>query len=249
MSKLQNKVAVITGASSGIGEAVAYALSAEGAQVALLARRADKLKGVSETIKKRSGKEALVAVTDVADNASVTAAIAKVKETFGRVDILVNNAGVMYLGTVADAKVEDWKRMIDINIMGLMYSTHAVLPIMKAAGGGDIINISSVSGRLVSARSAVYSATKFAVNAFSDGLRQEVYKDKIRITIIEPGAVETELTDHIPDPSVKDQIKSWVSSMTPLKGEDIAAAVVYACSQPAHVSVNELMIRPTEQAF
>jgi NADP-dependent 3-hydroxy acid dehydrogenase YdfG len=249
MSKLQNKVAVITGASSGIGEAVAYALAAEGAQVALLARRADKLKGVSEAIKKRSGKDALVAVTDVADKDSVTAAINKVKETFGSVDILVNNAGVMYLGSVAGADVEDWKRMIDINVMGLMYCTHAVLPIMKAAGGGDIINISSVSGRLVSARSAVYSAAKFAVNAFSDGLRQEVYKDKIRVVIIEPGAVETELTDHIPDPSVKDQIKSWVSSMTPLKGEDIAAAVVYACSQPPHVSVNELMIRPTEQAF
>jgi len=249
MSKLDNKVAVITGASSGIGEAVAHALSAQGANVALLARRADRLKGVSEEIKKRSGREALIAVTDVASNESVTSAIAKVKEKFGRIDILVNNAGVMYLGSVADANVEDWKRMIDINVMGLMYCTHAVLPLMKAAGGGDIINVSSVSGRLVSARSAVYSAAKFAVNAFSEGLRQEVYKDKIRVVVIEPGAVETELADHIPDQSVKDSIKSWVSSMTPLKGEDIANAVVYACSQPQHVSVSELMIRPTEQAF
>lgn len=249
MSNLDNKVAVITGASSGIGEAVGHALSAQGANVALLARRADRLRGVSEEIKKRSGREALIAVTDVASNESVTSAIAKVKEKFGRIDILVNNAGVMYLGSVAGADVEDWKRMIDINVMGLMYCTHAVLPLMKAGGGGDIVNVSSVSGRLVSARSAVYSAAKFAVNAFSEGLRQEVYKDKIRITVIEPGAVETELADHIPDQSVKDSIKSWVASMTPLKGEDIANAVLYACSQPQHVSVNELMIRPTEQAF
>jgi NADP-dependent 3-hydroxy acid dehydrogenase YdfG len=247
--KLKDKVAVVTGASSGIGEAIAHALAKEGAEVALLARREDKLKEVSKEVQLRSGKEPLVAVTDVSDPKSVQKAIDQVKAKLGRIDILINNAGVMYLGSIAEANIADWRKMVDINLMGLMYCTHAVLPLMKQLGGGDIINLSSVSGRVVSARSAVYSATKFAVNGFSEGLRQEVHKDRIRVTVIEPGAVATELTEHIPDKSVKDAVKSWVASMTALEAADIANAVIFAVSQPWHVSLNELMLRPTEQQF
>ncbi|HEY9775815.1 MAG TPA: SDR family oxidoreductase [Planktothrix sp.] len=245
--KLKDKVAVITGASSGIGEAIAHALAVEGAEIALLARRQDKLKEVCHDVTLRSGREPLMIVTDVSDQKSVTKAIEKVEKKFQRIDILVNNAGVMYLGSVAEAKPEEWRTMVDINLMGLMYCTQAVLPIMKKHGAGDIVNVSSVSGRIVSARSAVYSATKFAVNAFSEGLRQELYKDRIRVIVIEPGAVATELTNHIPDPKLKETVKSWVAGMTALQSADIANAVVYALAQPWNVSVNELMIRPTEQ--
>ncbi len=246
--KLKDKVAIVTGASSGIGEAVARRLASEGARVALLARRADRLLNIAKELESEHGRECLVAVSDVSDAHSVKKAIELVIEKFGRLDILVNNAGVMFLGSVADAKIDDWRKMIDINVLGLMYATHFALPHLKKEGG-DIVNISSVSGRVVSARSAAYSATKFAVNGFSEGLRQEAYKDKVRVTIIEPGAVETELTDHIPDASVKDAVKSWVSSMTALQSNDIAEAVLYAVSQPWHVSVNEIMVRPTEQSF
>jgi len=246
--KLDGMVAVITGASSGIGEATAEALAAEGAKVSLVARRLDRLEELAGRIP--NGKDcALPVVADVSDPAQAIEAVRKTKDKFGRVDILINNAGVMFLGPVDGANPEDWKRMFDINVLGLMYCTHTVLPIMKAQKSGHIVNISSVSARVISARSAAYSATKFAVNAFSEGLRQEVHKDDIRVTVIQPGAVITELTNHIPDPSTKDSVRSWVESMTALKSEDIAASIVYAVTQPAHVNVNEICIRPTEQAL
>jgi NADP-dependent 3-hydroxy acid dehydrogenase YdfG len=247
MSKrLSGKVAVVTGASSGIGEATAFALAGEGAKVAIVARRAHRLDSLEKRIAEAGG-EALKVVADVstAENAetSIKAALAK----WGHVDILINNAGIMLLGPVTGADAADFKRMFDINVMGLMYCTHAALPGMKERKSGHIVNISSVSGRQVSARSAVYSATKFAVGAFSDGLRQEVHKDNIRVTIIEPGAVATELTDHITHSATKDAVKSWVDNMTPLTSEDIAAAIVYAVTQGEHVNVNEILIRPTQQ--
>ena len=245
--KLTDKVAIVTGASSGIGEATAIAMAQEGAKVTVVARREERLKALTKNIAERGG-QALPVVADISHPGQCKNAVDSTIERWGSVDILVNNAGVMYLGSVAFGEPEDWKRMFDINVLGLMYCTHAVLPAMKKRGSGHIVNISSVSGRQVSARSAAYSATKFAVGAFSEGLRKEVQKEKIRVTIIEPGAVLTELTDHIPDKETKDTVKKWVEGMTALTSEDIAASIMYAICQPQHVNVDEILIRPTDQA-
>ncbi len=244
--KLNRKVAVVTGASSGIGEATAIALAAEGAQVAVAARRADRLETLVKRISDHGG-QALSIVADVADDTQAHDMILKANAEFGRVDILVNNAGVMLNGPIDGADTEDWRRMVNTNVLGLMYATHAALPIMKAQGEGHIVNISSVAGRIAQAGSGVYNATKWAVGGFSEALRQEVHKDKIRVTIIEPGAVATELTDHITNPAAKERIQAWVKSLTPLESEDIAAAIVYAVTQPMRVNVNEILIRPTDQ--
>lgn len=244
--KLEGKVAIVTGASSGIGEATAIALAQEGAKVAVAARRADRLEHLVQRLQE-NGRQAISIVADVADEAQARDMISKTNAEFGRVDILINNAGVMLLGSIDGADTEDWRRMVNTNVLGLMYATHAALPTMKAQGEGHIVNISSVAGRIASAGSGVYNATKWAVNAFSESLRQEVHKDKIRVTIIEPGAVATELTDHITVPEVKERTKAWMQSIAHLESEDIAAAIVYAVTQPLHVNVNEILIRPTEQ--
>ncbi len=244
--KLEGKVAIVTGASSGIGEATAVGLAAEGAQVVLAARRGDRLEKLAQDIAQQGGK-ALPVITDVTDEAQIRHMVDQVKAEFGRVDILVNNAGVMLLGPIDGADTEEWRRMININVLGLMYATHAVLPLMKEQGAGHIVNISSVAGRTASANVAVYNASKWAVCAFSEALRQEVSKDKIRVTVIEPGAVVTELADHITNAAVKERIQTWVSGMTPLESEDIAGAIVYAVTQPPRVNVNEILIRPTDQ--
>jgi NADP-dependent 3-hydroxy acid dehydrogenase YdfG len=244
--KLVNKVAIVTGASSGIGEAAAVALAAEGAAVVIAARRSDRL----ETLAKRiadSGGKALPMTADVSDEAQVQTMVNKTQADYGRVDILVNNAGVMLLGAIAGANTEDWRRMFSINVLGLMYATHAVLPLMQAQGEGHIVNISSVAGRVANAGSGVYNATKWAVGAFSESLRKEVYKDNIRVTIIEPGLVATELPQHITDPNAKEFAKNFYDSVRTLDSEDIAAAIAYAVTQPSHVNVNEILIRPTEQ--
>lgn len=244
--KLEGKVALVTGASSGIGEATAIALAAEGARVALAARRADRLEKLVKRILDNGG-QALPIVADVADDAQAHDMVLKANAEWGRVDILVNNAGVMLNGPIDAADTEDWRRMVNTNVLGLMYATHAALPIMKAQGQGHIINISSVAGRTAQAGSGVYNATKWGVGAFSEALRQEVYQDKIRVTIIEPGAVATELTDHITNSAAKERIQTWVKSLIPLESEDIAAAIIYAVTQPLRVNVNEILIRPTEQ--
>lgn len=244
---LDGKVALITGASSGIGEATALALAAEGAKVALVARRADKLEQLEKQITS-SGGQALSITTDVSDEAQINEMVQKAKEHFGSVDILVNNAGVMLTGSIESADTSDWRRMIEIDLLGLMYATHAVLPLMKAQGGGHIVNISSVAGRVASANFAVYNAAKFGVVAFSDALRKEVYKDKIRVTVIEPGAVATELTNQITNES-KQQVDEIYQSVTPLESEDIAGAIIYAVTQPSRVNVNEILIMPTEQVM
>lgn len=246
VGSLDGKVALITGASSGIGEATALALSAEGAKVSLVARRTHRLESVSSTITDNKGS-ALITAADITDPEEARRAIMETKNHFGRLDILVNNAGIMLLGPIDGANLEDWQRMVNINIMGLMYCTHAALPIMKEQGEGHIINMSSVAGRIISGGAAVYHATKWYVNTFSEALRQEVYQDKIRVTCIEPGAVTTELTDHITVPEVKERIKKWVGSMRALTAQDIANTVVYAASQPPHVSINEILVRPTDQ--
>ncbi|BAY79314.1 short-chain dehydrogenase/reductase SDR (plasmid) [Nostoc linckia NIES-25] len=244
--KLTDKVAIVTGASSGIGEATALALAAEGATVAIAARRGDRLQTLEARITSTGGK-VLSITTDVSDEAQVEALVSKTHSKFGRVDILINNAGVMLLGSIDGADTEDWRRTFNINVLGLMYATHKVLPLMKAQGTGHIVNISSVAGRIANAGSGVYNASKWAVGAFSEALRKEVYQNNIRVTIIEPGLVATELPQHITDSKALEQAKNFYGSVKNLESEDIANAIVYAVTQPQHVNVNEILIRPTEQ--
>jgi NADP-dependent 3-hydroxy acid dehydrogenase YdfG len=245
-AKLAGKVALVTGASSGIGEATALLLAAEGAKVAIAARRGDRLKAVAEKITGNGGT-VLSITADVAEEAQVREMVKKTQGDYGRLDILVNNAGVMLLGMIDGADTEDWRRMMNINVLGLMYATHAALPFMKQQGMGHIVNLSSVAGRVANAGSGVYNASKWAVGAFSEALRKEVYKDNIRVTVIEPGLVATELPQHITSPEAREQAKNFYGSVKNLDSEDIAAAIAYAVTQPTHVNVNEILIRPTEQ--
>ncbi|MFN5956145.1 MAG: SDR family NAD(P)-dependent oxidoreductase [Dolichospermum sp.] len=246
VSKLEGKVAIITGASSGIGEATAIALAAEGAKVVIAARRVERLEAVAKQIIDHGG-QALSIVSDITDEAQAQNVIQKAHTEFGHIDILVNNAGISFPGRIENADPSNWRKMIDINVLALMYTTHIALPIFKAQKSGHIVNISSVAGRIARAGMAGYNVTKWGVNAFSEALRQEVYQDNIRVTIIEPGLVETEIDQHITDVVAKQEIEARRKAITPLQSEDIAAAIVYAVSQPQHVNVNEILIRPTQQ--
>src|SRR5438132_1617064 len=212
--KLDGKVALITGASSGIGAATALALVEEGAHVAVAARRSDRLEALVRRIEKTGG-QAMPIIADVADEAQAHDMLLTANARWGHLDILVNNAGLMLLGPIDGANTDDWRRMVNVNLLGLMYTTHSVLPLMKDQGGGHIVNISSVAGRTARAGSGVYNATKWGVGAFSEALRQEVYQDRIRVTVIEPGAVATELTEHIPDPEAKRETQEWTHSIRP----------------------------------
>ncbi len=244
--KLAGKVALVTGASSGIGEATAIALAEEGARVAVLARRSDRLEKVVKRIKDAGG-EAVPIIADVTNEVQLREAIRRAKETFGRIDILVNNAGVMLLRKIEGIDTQEWRQMLDVNVLAVMLACHEILPIMKAQGGGHIVNISSVAGRQVKAGYSGYNASKWAVGAFSESLRQEVTRQHIRVTVIEPGMVATELRQHITDPEVRKAQEDAVQSGTPLQGEDIAAVIVFAVAQPEHVSISEILVRPTEQ--
>lgn len=244
--QLHGKVAIVIGASSGIGEATAIALAAEGAAVVIAARRSDRLDDLAKRITDKGG-QVLSITADVSDEAQISDLVQQTQTKFGKVDILVNNAGVMLLGMIDGANTEDWRRMINLNVLGLMYATHKVLPLMKAQGSGHIVNISSVAGRVANAGSGVYNASKWAVGAFSESLRKEVYQNNIRVTIIEPGLVATELPQHVTDPKAKETTANFYGSVKNLESEDIAAAIVYAVTQPSHVNVNEILIRPTEQ--
>lgn len=245
-NKLEGKVAIITGASSGIGEATAIALANEGATVVLAARRGDRLNTLAGKIATSGGK-ALAIITDVTDEAQVQNLVHKTKTELGRIDILVNNAGIAAVGAIDGGNTADWKEMINLNLLGLLYVTHAVLPILKAQGAGHIVNLSSVAGRTARAGIGVYNATKWGVNGFSEALRQEVCKHHIRVTIIEPGLVNTEINDRISDPVAKQNMEERRRSVIPLESEDIAAAIAYAVTQPPRVNVNEILIRPTLQ--
>lgn len=236
-------MALVTGASSGIGEATALALGAEGARVAAAARRKDRLDELVKRIEERGG-QALPLAVDVADEAQVRDMVRHTRDRWGRIDILVNDAGIAKLGQIDGANTEDWRQMVNVNLLGLMYVTHEVLPLMKVQGSGHIVNISSVAGRAAQEGSAVYNATKWGVGAFSESLRQEVEKHHIRVTVIEPGVVATEMQQYVTDQAATDQTLAWIRSVTPLAGEDIAAAIVYAVTQPVHVDVNEMLIRP-----
>lgn len=239
---LNGKVALVTGASSGIGEATALALSAAGARVAAGGRRADRLKLLAD----QAPGELLPLELDVTDQESVRAAVAQTVERFGALDILVNNAGVMLNGPIAGADTTQWTRMVETNLLGSMYAVHAALPHLLERRG-IVVQVSSTSGRTASAYSGVYAATKFGINAFSESLRQEVTAQGVRVVVVEPGFVATELTTHITDPTMRAAARELAESMRTLRPEDIAAAVLYAATQPEHVAVNELLIRPTDQ--
>ncbi|GAB3344463.1 SDR family NAD(P)-dependent oxidoreductase [Modestobacter lapidis] len=243
---LTGKVALVTGASSGIGAATAIALAEAGAAVAIGARRRDRLDALSATLSDR-GARVVTLDLDVTDEQACTSAVARTREELGGLDVLVNNAGVMLLGTIVGADTDDWRRMISTNVLGLMYTTHAAIDGMVAQGSGDIVNISSVAGRTARKGAGVYNASKWAVNAFSESLRQEVTGRGVRIGLVEPGAVATELTSHITQPDAKAAAARTAADMRTLQAEDIARAVLYLVTQPPHVAVNEVLVRPTDQ--
>jgi NADP-dependent 3-hydroxy acid dehydrogenase YdfG len=248
---LEGTVALVTGASSGIGEATAAALAAEGSSVALVARRRDRLDELAARIVKDGGR-AEVVEADVTGREAAEGAVATAVEAFGRLDIVINNAGVMLLGPAVDAPVEEWERMIGLNLTGLLYVTHAATPHLLAAAEreprrvADLVNISSVAGRVARSGSGVYNATKHGVGAFSESLRQEVTRRHVRVGLIEPGAVETELGSHN-RPEIRESLSQRFGGMERMQSEDIARAVVYMVTQPRHTAVNEILIRPTEQ--
>jgi NADP-dependent 3-hydroxy acid dehydrogenase YdfG len=243
---IKNKVAIITGASSGIGYATALALSKAGAKVAIGARRTDMLSELEKKIKEDGG-EVYSQKLDVTKKNECTSFVNNVLKKWGTVDILVNNAGLMPLSFFKNLKIDEWDQMIDVNIKGVLYCTGAVVTHMLENKSGHIINISSVAGRIVFPAGSVYCATKHAITAFSEGLRQELsVRKNIRVTCIEPGVVATELTNTITDESLQGFVEN-AKKMESLQAEDIANAIVYAVESPNHVNVNEILIRPTTQ--
>jgi len=247
--RLDGTVALVTGASSGIGEATAVALAAAGAQVAVAARRRDRLEALADRIGR---DQVLVLETDVTDEAQARDMVERTIARFGRLDTLVNNAGVMLLGPIVDAPVEEWRRMVELNVLGLLYGTHAALPHLLSAAEdeprrvADIVNVSSVAGRVARLGSGVYNATKFGVVAFSESLRQEVTRRHVRVSIIEPGAVATELATHL-RPEVLEGMMATFGAMEMLQSEDIAESIAFTVTRPRRMAVNEVLVRPTEQ--
>jgi NADP-dependent 3-hydroxy acid dehydrogenase YdfG len=251
--RLDGTVALVTGASSGIGEATARALAAEGAAVAVAARRKDRLDELAKKIEEDGGK-ALAIETDVTDQQNANELVQLTVDKLGRLDMLVNNAGVMLLGPIVDAPMEEWDRMIALNLQGLLYCTHAAMPHLLSAAENsprrvaDVVNISSVAGRVARAGSGVYNLTKWGVGAFSESLRQEVTERNVRVSLVEPGAVATELTDHLRD-EIRDETKERFAAIERLEADDIAEAIAYILTRPRRVAVNEMLIRPTDQQF
>jgi len=250
-SLLAGTVALVTGASSGIGRAAALSLAARGASVALIARREDRLVTLSAQIE-AAGGAALAVTADITDRVQAEAAVQTVVDRFGRLDILINNAGLMLLAPVASADVADWERMIAINQNGLLYMTKAALPYLLTAAEqaprkvADIVNISSIAGRVAWANYGVYNMTKFGVNGFTEALRQEVTKHHVRVGVLEPGGVDTELGSHNGG-VMRDDIEAFYEATEVLEADDIADGIVYMVTRPRHASVSELWIMPTDQ--
>jgi NADP-dependent 3-hydroxy acid dehydrogenase YdfG len=246
-TEIAGKVVVITGASSGLGEATARHLSARGASVALGARRADRLQALTAELTGRGGK-AIAVATDVTDCDQVRRLVDAAVQAHGRVDVMINNAGLMPQSLLERLKVDEWDRMIDVNIKGVLYGIAAALPHMKQQKAGHIINVSSVAGHKVRPGGTVYSATKHAVRVISEGLRQEVKPYNIRTTVISPGAVDTELPNTITDPEVAEAMHKFYDEFA-IPAESFARAVAFAMSQPDDVDINEILYRPTRQEF
>lgn len=242
---ITGKVIVITGASSGMGAAAASYLAARGASVVLGARRADRIETLAAEITKAGGKATGV-VTDVTKREDVRKLVDAAVQTYGRIDVLINNAGLMPLSPLDRLKVDEWDQMIDVNVKGVLYGIAAALPHMKAQRSGHVINLASVAGHKLFAGSAVYSATKFAVRALSDGLRQEMAAYNIRTTIISPGAVKTELLDHISEKDVQKANQDYVGEVG-VPAETFARMVAFAINEPDDIGVNEILFRPTAQ--
>lgn len=242
---IKDKVIVITGASSGMGEAAARHLADKGARIVLAARRSDRIDALAKDISAKGGK-AIAVATDVTRADDVQKLVDTAISTWGRIDVLINNAGVMPLSSLDQAKVSEWDMMIDVNLRGVLHGIAAALPIMKAQQSGHIINTASVAGHLVFPTSAVYSATKFAVRAVTEGLRKEASAYNVRATIISPGAVSTELLDHISDKDVQAANQDYVGKVG-IPPDSYARMVAFAISQPEDVGVNEIIFRPTAQ--
>jgi NADP-dependent 3-hydroxy acid dehydrogenase YdfG len=248
---LDGTVALVTGASSGIGEATARALASQGAKVALAARRLERLERLAAEIG-GGGHTALAIESDITEEEQAIGAVDRTVDELGRLDIVINNAGVMLLGPIEDAPSEEWDRMIDLNLKGLLYTARAAVPHLLFAAEdsqrncADLVNISSVAGRIARSGSGVYNLTKHGVGAFSESFRQEFAGRRVRSTIVEPGAVDTELTDHLRD-GVREKVRERLAGATPLEASDVADAIAFAVTRPWHVCLNEILIRPTEQ--
>ncbi len=249
--RLNGTVALVTGASSGIGEATARELARQGAAVAIVARREERLEKLASEIRAEGGK-VLVIVADVTDQEQAKASVERTVKELGRLDTVINNAGVMLLGPVVGAPTEEWDRMVSLNVQGLLYVAHAALPhLLRAAEDplrrvADLVNVSSVAGRTARAGRAVYNLTKWGVGAFSEALRQEVTSRYVRVSLVEPGAVDTELPNHI-RPELRSQMMGALDSLEKLTSEDIADNIVYIVTRPRRVAVNEILVRPTQQ--
>jgi NADP-dependent 3-hydroxy acid dehydrogenase YdfG len=249
--RLDGTVALVTGASSGIGEATARALAGQGASVALAARRKERLDDLATRITGDGGR-ALVIEADITDQAQAIAAVEQTAGEFGRLDTVINNAGVMLLGPIEDAPIEEWDRMLGINVHGMLYVAHAALPHLLTAAESeprrvaDLVNISSVAGRVPRTMNGVYSLTKHGVGAFSESLRQEVTKRHVRVSLVEPGGTATELSSHL-RPEIRERSLQRFAGVERLQADDIADAITYIVTRPRHVAVNEVLIRPTEQ--
>jgi NADP-dependent 3-hydroxy acid dehydrogenase YdfG len=242
MTDLSDRVVAITGASSGIGEATALACARAGAAVAFAARRSDRIEALARRIDADGGR-ALAFTADVGDEEQARAFVAAAHASFGRLDALVNNAGVMLLGPIDGAPTEEWRRMVHVNIMGVLYCTHAALPLLRAQGGGDVVMVSSVSGRIIARNSGVYCLTKFGIGAFAEVLRAENTDTGVRVTLIEPGRVDTELRTHV-RPDVMAEMNRAFVHVKPLTAEQVADAILYAIGRPPGVTISEVLMRP-----
>lgn len=246
-NNIEGKIVVITGASSGLGEAAARRLSAEGATVVLGARRKDRIQALADELITKGGK-AMAVATDVTDRTQVQALVDAAVKTYGRVDVMINNAGLMPHSLLEHLKVDDWDRMIDVNIKGVLYGIAAALPYFKQQKGGHFINVSSVAGHKVGVGNAVYCATKYAVRALSEGLRQEVKPYNVRTTIVSPGAVDTELPNSTTEPEMSGNIRKFYEENA-IPPDAFARAVAYSIEQPEDVDINEILFRPTKQVL